>query len=609
MSIQPTYLLASWGLTSSTWLVLWSALAAITILLVVLLRTRWSDAQPMHKCAILSLWVHVLLAVAATTVHIMSGAPETGSNTPIRVSVIPAMPVDNDEPVEKEITPAWEQPQEVAMVSPEPAPAEPPEPQLLETGPDVAALKQVVETATEPQEPAPPLEAPSLLAAPPEAAVVETEPEQTDTKIAEETQASPEPDVAAAEPSVETELTEADTHTETPTPNEIAKAAPPPPNELQPTLPSTYVDRFAKNRDQLAEQRGGSVQTEQAVRAALGWLADAQSRNGGWDASRFGAGNERVVLGQNRHRAGANADMGITGLALLAFLGAGHTHQGGPYAKEVANALEYLRQRQRANGSLYGEAQLFARMYCHSMATFAVCEAYALTGDSRLEPMANAAVRYALSMQHPTDGGWRYQYGHKGDTSQLGWQLMALKSAQLANLHVPAVTWTRVERFLRRVKRGSAGGLAAYLPSGPPSRTMTAEALFCRQLLQGQEFLNRNSAAALEATQSISQELPTAKHRNLYFWYYATLALHRNQHQSANAAAAWQDWNHALTTTLLATQQDDGSWSEATVWGGYGGKVYTTALSAMCLEVYYRYTPAEGPSDLAGRKGWNSVKR
>ena len=166
-------------------------------------------------------------------------------------------------------------------------------------------------------------------------------------------------------------------------------------------------------------------------------MAAAQSETGGWDASRFGAGAARVVLDQDRRGAGTQADMGVTGLALLAFLGSGHTHSSGAYTREVASGLEYLRQRQRADGALCGDAQFFARMYCHSMATFAVCEALALTKDERLEPMARAAVGYTLSMQHPTDGGWRYQRGDTGDTSQLGWQLMTLKSAQLAGIDIP----------------------------------------------------------------------------------------------------------------------------------------------------------------------------
>ncbi len=578
MSIAFTYLLANWGLPSTPWLMLWTVLGAITVLLIVLLRTRWSGAPPLRKCAILSLWVHVLLAIVATTVRLVAGAPELGSETPIRVSI---RTVVEHHSIEEEIVPDWQQPTEASLVAPESDPLEPPELEPVQP---------------EPQKPAPPLEAPSLLASP-----ISTETAPTQTQ-----QATPPPSPAAAPPKIATPKEPADLPlpTDTPSPAESA----PPPTEAEPVPPSIYADRFAEHRDQLAERRGGSEQTERAVRAALGWLASVQANHGGWDASQFGAGQERIVLGHHRRGAGANADTGVTGLALLAFLGSGHTHRQGPYAREVSNGLEYLRQRQRADGALFGDAQLFARMYCHSMATFAVCEAYALTRDSRLEPMARAAVRYALAMQHPTDGGWRYRRGDTGDTSQLGWQLMALKSAQLADIEVPEVTWTRVERFLRRVRRGHAGGLAAYRPGGPASRTMTAEALFCQLLVQAAGKAKLAPASLAEASESITQELPATSRRNLYYWYYATLALHQSQHQSVEASAAWEDWNQALTTTLLSMQQDNGSWSETTVWGGYGGRVYTTALSAMCLEVYYRYSPAEGPSEVAGRKGWHAVR-
>ncbi|MCA9183414.1 MAG: hypothetical protein KDA51_18265, partial [Planctomycetales bacterium] len=159
------YQLAYWGLTSTTWLVLWSILGAITLLLVILLRTRWSGARPWRKCAILSLWVHVLLAFAATTVHIMSGAPETGSDQPIRVSVTTV--VEQSEPID-EILPDWQQPTETSLVAPEPEELLPPEPEPQESSPDEAAVEQLVVTQAEPvsSEPAPPLEAPSLLASP-----------------------------------------------------------------------------------------------------------------------------------------------------------------------------------------------------------------------------------------------------------------------------------------------------------------------------------------------------------------------------------------------------------------------------------------------------------
>ena len=107
-----------------------------------------------------------------------------------------------------------------------------------------------------------------------------------------------------------------------------------------------------------------------------------QSEDGRWDASRFGAGIERAVLGQDRGGAGADADSGITALALLAFLGAGHSHTEGDYQTTVAKGLEFLMRGQSADGHLASETSLYAQMYCHSMATFALAEALAMTGDN-----------------------------------------------------------------------------------------------------------------------------------------------------------------------------------------------------------------------------------
>lgn len=599
-------LLALWSLSTGRWLLLWGMLAAITILLIVLLRTRWSQARPWRKCAILSLWVHVLLAFLATTVRIVTGAPETGSDEPIHVAVVSASTEQTEESKEEEVAPDWELPEDPAVVPPEPPRLELPalQEQHGKEQPTVEKLQEE-QLKAEPEPPMP-FEAPALAEKPTEA-----NPTESDAPNAlSPTPPSPVSDQLAAEqPSTESLAEEAPTEgalAAEPSPKTPATTTETPHESKQP-LPETYTDRFSREKQQLAEQRGGSAQTERAVHAALGWLAEAQSDNGGWDASRFGAGEERVVLGHNRHGAGIQADTGVTGLALLAFLGAGYTHHSGPYDYEVARGLEYLRQNQRADGALCGDAQLFARMYCHSMATFAVCEAYAMTQDERLKPLARAAVDYTLSMQHPTDGGWRYRRGDTGDTSQLGWQLMTLKSAELADLKVPEITWTRVERFLRRVQRGSHGGLAAYRPEGPPSPTMTAEALFCRQLLRDHSSRALLPQELSEASQSITENLPDASRRNLYFWYYATLALYHNQLQSAEASEQWRTWNQALTTTLLTTQQTDGSWSADTVWGGYGGKVYTTALSVMCLEVYYRYKPEEEAGEFA--QDWHAIQR
>ena len=301
------------------------------------------------------------------------------------------------------------------------------------------------------------------------------------------------------------------------------------------------------------------------------------------------------VLGHQRGGAGARADMGVSALALLSFLGAGYTHLSGEYRDTVRDGLQFLLEGQAADGNLAGAATLYARMYCHSMATFALAEAVAITGDRRLEAAMQNAVNYSLRAQDRASGGWRYRIGQSGDTSQLGWQLMALRSAERSNVRMPARTWTNVERFLRSVVRGHHGGLASYRPEGPVSRTMSAEALYCQQLLAEAIGGMWSDRASAEATRYLLDELPGEGTFNLYYWYYATLALHHQKHSSDTAKQAWHQWNEAMKQTLLASQvaggSEVGSWSPNTLWGGYGGRVYSTALATLCLEVYYRYVP------------------
>ena len=200
-------------------------------------------------------------------------------------------------------------------------------------------------------------------------------------------------------------------------------------------------------------------------------------------------------------------------LALLAFLGAGHSHVQGEYRDTVRRGLDFLLRSQAADGSLFGDATLYAQMYCHSMATFALAEAQAMTGDRRLEPAVTKAVNFSLAAQNTATGGWRYRPGDTGDTSQLGWQIMALASAERAGISVPDQTWNRVDRFLRTVRRGNFGGLASYRPDSPASTSMTAEALYCQLVLAEMSGLNLHRASGRRSDDSTARAPPECRPR------------------------------------------------------------------------------------------------
>jgi hypothetical protein len=82
---------------------------------------------------------------------------------------------------------------------------------------------------------------------------------------------------------------------------------------------------------------------------------------------------------------------------------------------------------------------------------------------------------------------------------------------------------------------------------------------------------------------------------DMYYWYYATLALYQA------GGAAWKTWDAAMATSIVANQRKDGaycgfkgSWDPIDPWGAEGGRVYSTAILTMCLEVYYRYDKVVG---------------
>lgn len=350
-------------------------------------------------------------------------------------------------------------------------------------------------------------------------------------------------------------------------------------------MPELLRLRALPPQRQVASSLGGSVEATAAVDAALAWLAAAQEPDGRWDPVRWGGGIERKVAGHDREGAGVDADTGITGLAVLAFLGNGQTHLEGTYRHHVQRGLEYLLRSQDADGSLAGPARLYAKMYCHGMASLALSEALAMTGDVRIQPYVERAVDFSVRAQHPTSGGWRYQPGDPGDMSQFGWQVMALKSAALTGVSIPQATREGMLHFLQRCEHGPHGGLAGYRPGTPPSRPMTAEALVCRYFLD----LAPDDTLVTEAADYLLGDPPQAGTANLYYWYYGTLALFQVQGE------AWTTWNAAIQQQLLRLQRSNGplagSWDPDTVWGCYGGRVYSTALAALCLEVYYRYLP------------------
>lgn len=359
-------------------------------------------------------------------------------------------------------------------------------------------------------------------------------------------------------------------------------------------VPASYRLRTNQElKDDAIRKYGGNEETQKAVERALRWLASTQEADGRWDADKYGGGNGPPESDPNladRPSAGRNSDTGITGLVLLALLGNGNSLSEGAYSVPVQRAVNWLISTQKSDGSLAGNGQRFEAMYCHGIATLALAEAYAMETDavtrSRLRAPLERALTYSQSVQLD-DGGWRYLARQEGggDMSMFGWQLMAFRSAQDGGVPIPEKVRSSMISFLTTRSRGPKGGLASYRASEPVTAAMTAEAMFCKQMLG----LKRDNPMAVEAAEYLLDNRPRLSELNLYYWYYGTLAMFQY------GGDEWTRWNDALRDLLVQEQTIDGqfagSWPPKDLYSRYGGRLFATATAALCLEVYYRRLP------------------
>jgi hypothetical protein len=375
---------------------------------------------------------------------------------------------------------------------------------------------------------------------------------------------------------------------------DIGEPEPDPPAELDvdPTLEKPAPGGAAQksgsgSRAALLAAGGGTKHTERAVVAALVWLANHQSADGSWSLHDY---TKRCIDKTCTGQSDISSDAGATALGLLPFLAAGQTHKSkGPYQEHIVKAIDWLIRHQQKDGNLAkGSAQM---MYGHGLATIALAEAYGLTADKQVGRAAQAAVNFILAAQNPKDGGWRYNPKDPGDTSVLGWQLTALKSAHMAGLDCGRDVFTNAGKYLDTVAiRG--GTEYGYQPDVASSPTMTAVGLLGRQYLGAK----RDNPMLTGGMTYLTSHSPDEGLPNVYYWYYGTQVMHNM------SGYEWDAWNRKMRDILVRTQVRDlkmcanGSWDPAKdAWGRQGGRVMETSLSALTLEIYYRYLPIFKP--------------
>jgi hypothetical protein len=335
--------------------------------------------------------------------------------------------------------------------------------------------------------------------------------------------------------------------------------------------------RSGAARSKLVTEGGGNSNSERCVTNGLKWLAKYQQPDGKWSFHH----------GFDDPGSLDKCTTAATGLAVLSFLGAGHTQKGvqSHYQPVVDKGLKYLvsqLKRQGTLGDLRGHTVANEGMYAHAIATLAICEAYGQTRDSDLKNAAQWAINFIVKAQDPKGGGWRYFPGQPGDTTVTGWQLMALKSARNGHLKFPEKTLAGASRFLDSVQ--VLGGSRYGYDRRGETPSMTAIGLLSRMYLGW----THENAALASGVDFLSQTGPSQS--DIYYDYYATQVLHHW------GGSEWQKWNEALRDRLIDSQvkrgDAAGSWKPTGDSGAKpGGRLYQTCLSVMTLEVYYRYLP------------------
>ena len=373
---------------------------------------------------------------------------------------------------------------------------------------------------------------------------------------------------------------------------------------------SGFEGRGGGTKDKAIKEGGGNDASEQAVALGLIWLAKHQEKDGGWT---FDAGSH------TKERTCA------TGFALLPFLAAGQTHKpdsdGKPkkYQNVVKAGLEFLMRSCVTAGPNAG--RLSSNTYAQAIASLPIVEAYGMTKDPMLRPYAQAVVNYVQKIQDKK-GSWGYSPNAEGDTSIVGWQIQVLAAAKLTKNLVVADSHIKMAmKFLDTVSAGSKKSFYGYR-SRPKIETaaeraaaasLTAVGLLCRYYMDGwgpsHPGMNDGVAAMMAHPPARTGGL-----KDMYYYYYATQVVH------FYGGKEWLEWNNGpeqpdktrkngmrdwLVNSQVkldkATPANIGSWEKEAGWFGREcGRLGTTAVALLTLEVYYRHLPLYKRQDAGG---------
>lgn len=332
-------------------------------------------------------------------------------------------------------------------------------------------------------------------------------------------------------------------------------------------------------------------ESSRAIDNALAWLAEHQHPDGHWDVDSF---HENCDEGHECSGGGYPLyDVGITGLALLAFLGDGHTHDRGEHRQVVKGGLRWLRIQQDAEGC-FGARVSQNFTYNHAIATLAMVEAYRRSKSPLFRRAAENGIGFIEACRNP-HGAWRYgKRPGDADTSVTSWMATALARGKAAGIDVSEGAFQEARRFLKSVtdESGRVGyttvGVGPVRPVGREnaypshlSESLTAAGVFVRLLL-GEDLDDSRQLQDGARLCSAKQPVWERSHLDFYYWYYGSQAMERIGGEPA------EHWSAALRDAVIPAQVSGtcsgGSWDPVDAWSSEGGRIYATTLLALSLQ-------------------------
>ena len=378
--------------------------------------------------------------------------------------------------------------------------------------------------------------------------------------------------------------------------------------------PAIFAERTKPKTVELLAKLGGTERSQAAVEDGLNWLARHQAYDGHWGADCVGGGQSSRCEPQHAcDGAGQAYEAAQTGLALLAFQAGGHYYfNEQKYSETVNRGLHWLVDEQ-SQGWIVGSQNLGASlleggsgrfqqhfMYEHAIAAFALCEACAVAVAEGRQPeplyldAATKAVRLLEKSQH-ADGGWRYTLdrGEQSDCSVSGWVMLALKTAQQAQIKVNQRVVGRMVAFFKHHRLGARTIYKNARLQGTDA--MVGVGMLVDQFINHRPHSSLVEQGALYLGNKVTLPwgVPGAlSESDYYLWYNCTLAMFQAD------GPAWERWNNSVRDHIIERQLhgedcERGSWPPDDQWSERGGRVYSTALAVLTLEVYYRFQRLE----------------